>query len=219
MGKFHYPELRIIVAFVLLSLISHSGAVQHNDAITTLTEYLAGLDSYHAGFIQNVYGGGGEALDSSTGVVFLQRPGKFHWQYQSPYSQYLISNGLTLWVYDEDLEQVTINNLQQNVQHTPAAILSGDVDIAREFDVTWLENSTGGEWLELVSRNPETEFNSMQLGFYDGELIGMILNDNLGNRTHLEFHDIQKNLVLDEGLFEFEAPDDVDVIDTRAIEE
>ena len=212
-----FPDLknRIFAICFILLIVQYTGAEQHPDAIATLSDYLAQLESYQAGFIQNVYGEGGRQLDSSSGIVFLQRPGKFYWQYRSPYSQYLISNGTTLWVYDEDLEQVTVNNLQDNVQHTPAAILSGDVNIAEEYDVSWLDNSSGGEWVELVSRNAETEFNSMEFGFYDGELVGMVLNDNLGNRTHLEFHDVQRNLEVDEALFDFEPPDDVDVIDTR----
>jgi chaperone LolA len=212
-----FHNLKLLAASIWFAMlaISQAGADQHTDAITTLTVYLAQLDSYQAGFIQNVYGEGGRQLESSTGIVYLQRPGRFHWMYQSPYSQYLISNGVTLWIYDEDLQQLTVNNLQDNVKHTPASILSGDVDISEEYDVSWSVNSLEGEWIELVSKDVELEFNSMQLGFYDGELIGMILNDNLGNSTQIEFRDVQRDMSLDMELFEFEAPDKVDVIDMR----
>lgn len=200
---------------MLLFALSPVYAQGPDSPMPMLTAYLDELQSYSADFSQTVYGQGDRVLETSTGQVYLLRPGKFHWQYEEPYSQYLISDGDTLWVYDEDLEQLTISSLGNRLQQTPASILTGDVDIESRFSVESAGSKDGYEWIELLSRDAEVEFNSLQLGFYDGELAAMVLFDNLGQQTRLEFSNIVRNRTLENELFGFIAPEGIDIIDTR----
>jgi outer membrane lipoprotein-sorting protein len=114
-----------------------------------------------------------------------------------------------------DLEQVTISRLDDNVRNSPAAILGGKIEIEENFTVNNLSMQGDTEWIELESKQAESEFNTIRLGFHNSELTGMILLDNLGQRTQLNFFDVTRNQVMDTAMFEFSPPDGVDVIDTR----
>ncbi|MGK0296506.1 MAG: outer membrane lipoprotein carrier protein [Gammaproteobacteria bacterium] len=189
---------------------------QHNEAaLNLLKEYIQSLNSFEATFEQSIYGQSGTVLESSYGIVRLQKPGKFYWVYQQPYRQYLISNGESIWIYDEDLEQVTINKIDRNAQNSPAALLSGEMDIESNYIVTDLGPLEDADWIELRSNHTDTEFNAIRLGFIQGELSGMVLFDNLGQTSELHFNDVLRDKIFDKSLFEFVPPAGIDIIDTR----
>lgn len=186
------------------------------DGSTRLEQFLRGLDTYQAEFTQTLLNEDDQELETSHGTVYLERPGKFRWHYTDPYSQYLISDGHTLWVYDEDLEQVTIRDIDASLENTPAAILGGDLDIDKYYRVHELgREADGADWMELVPRADDSQYRSVRLGFRDGQLVRMILFDSLGQMTDMRFSDSRRNPGLDETLFHFEPPDGVDVIDSR----
>jgi outer membrane lipoprotein carrier protein len=207
--------LLITCNFLLVSSFSLSGAENDEAALNSLKLYIQSLGSFNANFEQAVYGQSGELLESSTGIVSLKKPGKFYWQYQQPYSQYLISDGTVLWIYDEDLDQVSINNIDQNIRTSPAAILGGEIEIEDNYIVTDMGKLDETNWIELVSNQEDAEFNAIRLGFEEGELSGMILFDKLGQITELFFLNVLRDHPLDESLFKFNPPDGVDIIDAR----
>lgn len=180
-----------------------------------LDQFLNKLETFSAGFEQTLANEYGEELEKSVGVVYLMTPGKFHWAYYEPYSQFIISDGITLWIYDEDLEQVTIREMSESVENSPAAVLGGDIDIDQHYVVIDLGKSDGIDWQELTPRDVDSQYNSVRLGFKGNELAGMILFDNLGQETRITFLDTKCNLSLDNSLFKFEIPEGVDVIDER----
>jgi len=177
--------------------------------------FLDGLATFSAGFEQRLFNEYHVQQESSTGVMYLQRPGKFHWNYEEPYSQQLISNGEILWIYDADLEQVTISDIANVIAETPAAILSGNTDIEEKFIVNELEKTDSIHWIELTPKAAESQFESIRFGFRDQELAAMVLFDNLGQITEITFKDSRRNPDLDDSLFRFTVPGDVDVIDNR----
>jgi outer membrane lipoprotein carrier protein len=216
-NKFSIKFLRIIIFTSCLCIVENPAySSEHNEtALNFLKEYIQSLNSFEAEFEQSIYGQSGTMLESSKGIVKLQKPGKFYWAYQQPYSQYLISNGDSIWIYDEDLEQVTINKIDGNTQNSPAALLSGEMDIESNYIITDLGQIENADWIELRSNNTDVEFNAIRLGFIQGELSGMALFDNLGQTSELNFNKVLRDKVLDESLFEFIPPVGIDVIDTR----
>ncbi|MEX2525474.1 MAG: outer membrane lipoprotein chaperone LolA [Gammaproteobacteria bacterium] len=180
-----------------------------------MEKFLDGLDSFQAAFEQTLLGEDGEALEKSVGVVYIKRPGRFHWHYYEPYSQYLISDGKNLWVYDEDLEQVTIRDIAGSMKDTPAAILGGEVDIDEHYVVIDEEDEGDIDWLELTPRDIESQYETLRLGFQENLLAAMILFDSLGQETRISFLHSQRNPELKRSLFRFEPPENVDVIDDR----
>lgn len=182
---------------------------------TKLDHFLDGLETYSAAFKQELYSESGEVLEKSTGVFYLRRPGMFHWAYYEPYSQMIISDGVTLWIYDEDLEQVIIRNLGDSLGQSPAAILGGDVRIADHYLVIALDKSEGLDWMELTPRDVDSQFRTIRLGFAANHLKKMLLFDNLGQKNLITFLDTKRNSQLDIQLFDFTPPQGVDVIDER----
>ena len=180
-----------------------------------LREFLKDLTSLSTPFEQTLLSQYGEELDKSRGMLYVQRPGKFHWAYSEPYVQNLISDGDTLWIYDEDLEQVTIRDVASIIEDSPAALLGGDIDIDEHYVLLDAAIDSELDWLELTPRDEESQYAAIRIGFAGDELQKMILFDALGQTTQIEFGQVKRNLELDRDLFQFSPPADVDVIDSR----
>ena len=180
-----------------------------------LEVFLSGLDTLSAGFEQTLSNELGEEMEKSVGVLYVERPGKFQWAYWEPFPQLLVSDGRSLWIYDEDLEQVTIRDVTASIDDSPAALLGGDVDVDEHYVVIEAGESEGVQWLELTPRDIESQYETVRLGFRGGELAAMELFDNLGQKTRIDFQDVRRNPPLEQRLFEFTPPAGVDVVDER----
>ncbi len=189
------------------------------ERVDPLKMFLSEFDSMQANFSQTLLNENGEQLEKTSGTLYLQQPGKFHWQYKEPYVQEIISNGEVLWIYDEDLEQLTIRNIDRDtIEKTPAAIILGDSRLEKHFVQVDMGNIDGFDWIELTPRDLEAQYKNIRIGFDRRRLGMMIIADNLGQTTRIDFNEVNKNTALSSKLFEFEIPDDVDVIDERQVE-
>ena len=157
----------------------------------------------------------GTELEKSTGVLYLAQPGRFHWSYQAPYVQQIITDGQSLWVYDEDLQQVTIKPLGESIRQSPAAVILGDEQIDAHFVRIALGNIDGYDWIELTPRDIESEYKQIRIGFDDAKLGLMIIFDNLDQVTRIDFSDPKRNAALDDDLFTLDIPSGVDIFDER----
>ncbi len=155
--------------------------------------------------------GGGKG-GTSSGTFTFARPGKFIWQYEKPYSQLLQADGDKLYVYDKDLNQVTVRTLGGALGASPAAILFGSNDLDKNFTLRDAGVKAGIDWLELTPKAKDTQFQSVGIGFKDGNLEAMELHDVFGNVTLLTFSNIQKNPPLPADAFKFTVPKGADVI-------
>ena len=149
---------------------------------------------------------------TSSGTFVFARPGKFIWTYDKPYVQVLQADGENLYVYDKDLNQVTIRKLGGALGASPAAILFGSNDLDKNFTLRDAGVKGGIDWLELTPKARDTQFQSVGIGFRDGNLEAMELHDVFGNVTLLTFSNIQKNPPLKSGSFKFTVPKGADVI-------
>ena len=209
----------VISSFILVAssglLCSRVYAADAGHPATYLDSFLNGLQTYSAAFEQEIYDDTGMLLEKSDGVFYMRRPGMFHWAYYDPYSQMLISDGVNLWVYDEDLDQVIIKNIAKQIGNSPAAILGGDVNINDLYVVIRMDSDDGLDWLELTPRDIDSEYKSIQLGFKGNQLLKMVLLDNLEQKNVISFLDAKRNPSLNLELFTFVPPEGVDVIDNR----
>lgn len=205
---------RLVAGFCLAILLS--GSSYADEPTHPLDQFLNNLESYTADFKQTLSSENGEVLEVSTGVVYMQNPGKFRWVYKEPYSQVIVTDGMTLWIYDEDLEQVTVRDISKTIDSTPAAIISGKEKIDRYYLTEELGKIEGFDWIELTPRDTENQYRNIKLGFDENNnLIMMILSDNLGQITRIDFSNPVRNEKQGEMLFMFEIPEGVDVIDER----
>ncbi len=149
---------------------------------------------------------------NSSGTFMFARPGKFIWSYQKPYAQILQADGDKLYVYDKDLNQVTVRSLGGALGASPAAILFGSNDLEKNFTLRDAGEKGGIDWLELTPKAKDTQFQSVAIGFKDDNLQAMELHDVFGNITLLTFSNIQKNPPIKSNIFKFNVPKGADVI-------
>lgn len=205
--------MKIIRLFILL-LFPIIGYAENDDQ-NYLFRFLENMQTLEASFKQTLLDDQGVELESSTGVVFLHRPDKFRWDYKHPYQQMIVSNGESLWFYDEDLEQVTIREVSPSIGNTPAAILSSYQDIEEQFIIIDMGNIEGFNWIELTPRDIDSQYDSIRLGFDKNKLGMMVMFDNLEQVTRVDFTEQVINKALDDDTFNFELPRGIDVIDDR----
>ncbi|KAG0192370.1 hypothetical protein DFQ28_009323 [Apophysomyces sp. BC1034] len=152
------------------------------------------------------------SMATSSGTFRFARPGKFVWAYQTPYEQVLQSDGDKLYVWDKDLSQVTVRALNGALGASPAAILFGSSDLEKNFTLREAGVKQGIDWLELIPKSKDTQFERVGIGFRDGGLEAMELHDVFGNVTLLTFSNIHKNPALSADTFKFTVPKGADVI-------
>jgi len=172
------------------------------------------LVSLSADYSQSVQNAQLSTIDRADGVLWILRPGKFRWNYTTPYLQEIVSNGKKIWIYDADLEQVTIKPIDETMGNTPALLLSSTKPISDTFTIHASQENFGLIWFELVPKETEAGFTNIQLGFKDNVIEEMLLKDNLGQVTRLVFKNVKRNPEINKQLFEFVAPPNVDVFDT-----
>ncbi len=168
--------------------------------------YLETTRSASADFTQSVYDRSGRLVQSSSGHFELVRPGRFRWVYAKPYPQLIVGDGERVWIYDEDLQQVTVSRMAKALGSTPAALLAGDAEVDQAFVLTDAGERDGLEWLQAVPRDPDAGFARMRLGFGASGIEAMELYDNFGQRTELRFSHFERNVRLDTKLFHFVPP-------------
>jgi len=178
-----------------------------------LSKRLKAIETFSAAFTQIISDPSGEEIQSTSGLVQLKTPGLFYWQVNPPYEQLVVANQQFLWVYDADLEQVTISD-RQKLDNSPAQILSGDFSsLGDQYSVTEKKQKGGNLYrLKALVDNNQTftellfEFNKQSL------LTGMKLTDRLGQVTSVLFSEIKLNAGIADTVFEFGTPEGVDII-------
>ena len=181
--------------------------------VDKLKSILGATQSMSAGFTQVVIDEKGIIGQESGGLFLVQRPGKFRWEYQTPYQQMIVSNGEKVWFYDVDLEQVTIKKIIGSIGSTPALLLSGQVDIDQNYLLEDLGARDGLVWVKLVPKSEESTFKYILIGMENQRLNTMELSDNFGQLTRIYFSGIKINTEIDPKEFRLEPPPGVDVFE------
>jgi outer membrane lipoprotein carrier protein len=192
----------------------------HAGAIDKLKTFIATTRSAQADFTQEVLDQNGKRIQGASGIMQFQRPGKFRWTYQKPYEQLIVGDGSKFWLYDADLNQVTVRKLDAALGSSPAALLSGNNEIERDFVLAEDGNRDGLEWLQATpkgkgpgNKEQDSSFNSILMAFNaQAELAVMELNDMFGHKTVLRFSAMQRNPKLAGKLFQFTPPKGADVL-------
>lgn len=193
-----------IVAF--LPLMAWAGAVED------LKQFLNETKTFRAEFSQAVVGKSGRKPQQSSGVVSISRPGKLRWEIIKPYPQLVVGDGEKFWIYDQELAQVTIKKAGQTLGSTPAALLSGNNDLERNFSLKELPDAEGLSWLEATPKNADSGFDKVRVGLAGKVIKVMELHDSFGQITHLRFSAMERNLRLPAENFRFIPPAGVDVL-------
>jgi outer membrane lipoprotein carrier protein len=196
----------LLMAFLLLPVAAPAAGVE------TLKSFLDQTTSARARFAQMVLDKDRKMLQQATGTMQFSRPGKFRWEYDKPYEQIIVGDGSRLWVYDKDLNQVTVRKLDRALGASPAALLAGSNAIEKDYRLSSLGMQEGLDWLEALPRNKDTVFERIRLGFGKAGLEAMELRDQFGQVTVIKFAEVERNPKLSEEVFRFTPPKGADVI-------
>lgn len=211
--------MRLIRVLLLATLALAGAGVQAEEgegrSVQRLTELLGQAKTLSGRFSQLTLDGSGTQLQEASGEMALKRPGLLRWHTDAPMEQLLVSNGQKVWLYDPDLEQVTIQDLDQRMTHTPALLLSGDVSKIREsFTISHQEGGSVVDFI-LKPKAKDTLFDTLRLSFRNGVINDMQLIDSIGQRTNILFLGVKMNQPLDDAQFDFQVPAGADVIEEQ----
>lgn len=187
-------------------------SVGAQEAPALLDRFLAEVETLEAGFRQVLVEADSGRERESSGVLYLRRPDRFRWDYREPVPQLVVADGTDLWLYDPDLEQVTVRSLDDGLSSTPAMLLSGQGRLEDSFARGAAYAEDGIDWLELKPLDADSGFAAVRVGFVEGELAVMELTDTLGQTTRIRFFEVRRNVPLDDALFVFEPPAGADVL-------
>jgi len=174
--------------------------------------YLRSTQTARADFEQKVFDREGKLVQQSKGSFAFLRPGRFRWSYAQPYAQLIVGDGARVWIYDEDLNQVTVRAMARALGSTPAALLAGAADVERAFELSEAGVRDGLEWLAAKPREREAGFERILLGMGTAGVQAMELTDYFGQTTVLRFSGIVRNPPLDAAAFRFVPPKGADVL-------
>lgn len=199
-------------AIFTAAVVTSVPASAASEARARLDTFFTTVSSIQGNFSQQVFSKKGKLMQNSTGNISMLRPGKFRWVYKTPDPQTIVSNGKNIWVYDEDLEQVTIKPMSQALSSAPIAILTRKQKPDAQFKVEELKTRAGGlNWFKLTPHRPSKDFKYFEVGMGNNGLQQMIMHDQLGQKTVLKLN-AKINVPISGNTFYFKIPAGVDVI-------
>jgi outer membrane lipoprotein carrier protein len=202
----------IVLVAILGSLASPARTADAvAEAEQRLRAALKNLDNISAEFKQTLLDEDKNVVQQSRGTLALQRPGKFAWIYTEPFEQRIIGDGKELWVYDVELEQVTVKPMDAGISNAPIMILMKQTDVTQQFDVSEVGQRKYLYWVELKPHASDLEYSSIFIGIEDDNVRAMELQDQFGQSTQIVFENMRVGVVHDPATFKFVPPAGVDV--------
>ncbi|HZP67842.1 MAG TPA: outer membrane lipoprotein chaperone LolA [Rudaea sp.] len=199
-----------LLPFLFFCAAAHAAGA--DTARARLDAFAHGLNALSGEFEQAVRGPNGGAGKTSHGTLALKAPRQFRWETTAPYKQTIVADGERVWIYDPDLEQVSVRPQGSEEAHSPLTVLTDLSQLDREFAASEQGEREGLAWLRLVSKDKEPQFAYCDLGLDANGLERMRFEDTLGNRTEIHFSHWQRNPALPADTFKFVPPKGVDVI-------
>ena len=198
---------KLLFGFMLL--VSNSALA---DGVSSLRDFFNNTTTMRAQFSQVVNDNQGRKVQEVEGTMQLQRPNKFRWDYKKPYEQQIVSDGKQVFLFDTELQQVTIRELSKTLGSSPAALLAGGDAVEKSFTLKNATRKDGLTWVLALPKDKESGFDRVLLGFKADKLRKMELYDSFNHITHITFNDVERNPTLQDATFLFTPPEGVDVV-------
>ncbi len=195
--------------WLLIALVATP--VGADEAATRLRAALKNMDNLSADFKQTLRDEDQKIVQQSRGTLALQRPGKFAWTYIDPFEQRIVADGSELWIYDVELEQVTVKPMDSSLSSAPIMILMKQSGIDEQFTISEVGQRKYLYWIELRPQAPDLEYTHIYIGLEDGKVRAMELRDQFGQSTQIVFENLRVGVIHDPATFKFDPPAGVDV--------
>ena len=190
-------------------------STKDDSALSKFQSKLQGMESFQAHFVQVSKAQSGVIQQQLEGDLSVAKAGRMRWETADPYAQLVVADGKLIWIYDMDIEQVTIRNMEQRIQDTPALLLSGNSDQIDQSFVVSQQGSDTDPVFKLVPKDPSQLFEALEFHYQGDTLSSMLIFDAAGSITEISFSQQQRNRDIDSHAFVFDVPEGVDVIDGR----
>ncbi|UOP04562.1 outer membrane lipoprotein chaperone LolA [Conchiformibius kuhniae] len=191
-------------------VLALSAATVHAGAIDDLKQFNNDADGLSGSFTQTVKAK--KKNQTSSGSFKILRPGLFKWDYTKPYRQTIVGDGKHIWLYDQDLKQVTKSDQDQTIGDSPAAILSNKSALESSYSLKEDGSAGGIDYVLATPKRNNAGYQFIRIGFKGGQLAAMELKDGFGNQTAIRFHGVNTKPNLSKGAFKFVPPKGVDVL-------
>lgn len=196
----------------LVAAVATPAAHAAADGVKEVSDYLRGLNALQAEFRQiTIPADGGAELEAS-GTFYLLRPNRFLWEYKNPSTQRIVADGKRIYMHDTELNQVTHRSQSAVLDGTPAQLLASREPPEKYFDISNLERDDHRTWAELIPKTQDTDVTKLQIGFVNGELDTLLMEDRFGQLTRFIFTDVDRNPQLQYSMFRFERPRGADFL-------
>ena len=199
---------RVAVAVVLLALAAAAQAL----AVDSLDRFFNKVNTVSARFDQVVLDEAMNPIQSSSGSLWIERPGKFRWVYELPFEQHIVGDGKQVWVYDVELRQVSVRRMVGALGNTPALLLAGKGRLADNFTLKDLGRQGRLEWVQMIPKTNDGGFDDIRIGFEQGKIRTLEMVDGFGNTTRVTLRELRENRKIEAQRFQFTPPAGVDVI-------
>lgn len=211
-GRFNRRLMRLLLlAGFAAGFLGMEGAAQAS-AVTSLNRFFRDVHTYSAKFDQVVLDEALNPIQESSGTLWIERPGKFRWDYDLPFKQLIVGDGKKIWVYDKELQQVTVRNLTGGLGNTPAILLAGKGSLTENFVVKDLGQQGRLDWVQMKPKVSDGGFEDIRVGFEKGQIRSLVLVDSFGQTTRITLTDVHENGAIDAATFRFTPPKGVDVV-------
>ncbi len=203
----------VVLLLLLPTIVLADNDLTGKDLTQRLENYFSTMESLRGNFRQQVSDSSGRPIEESFGTLLIQRPGKFRWQTKTPFVQKIIGDGERIWIYDPDLEQVTVRRQGDSFANTPAALLTQGGSLQSKFTIQPIDNRAGKyQWVELISKERGDGFEHLLIAMDGNQLKAIEVEDSLGQRTYIEFRRLRLNAKLSNQSFQFTPPPGVDLV-------
>ncbi len=204
---------RVMCATMMLAIATPVATQDTGAGIESFNRFFNEINTLEAQFTQIVLDENLSAVDDGHGTVWIKRPGRFRWDYEPPEAQEIVGDGERVWLYDIEIEQVTMRDQAEALGRTPAILLAGSGDIEQTYTIEDIGSLGQVDWVNLIPEDPDSGFTEVRIGFEARRLRLMELVDTLDQRTRISFINLKENVPLADDIFQFIPPDGVDVID------
>ncbi len=203
-SRHHGSVRRLLSSSIALVALTCVALAAGADGAGRIDAYLAGLNSLRADFEQYTFNSDRTRMTKAHGTLYLQRPGRFRWEYDSPMRQVIVADGKRVYLHDLELRQVSHQSQSKALRGTPALLLANAEPIERHFKARSIPSSDGRDWVELIPKDRDTDVVRIEVGFGGQTLESLIMEDSFGQETRLNFSQAERNLRLKPDLFEID---------------
>jgi len=204
---------RLLMASVTMVAVATAHAAKPAPSgADLLHRFFNHVNSVQAQFNQVVLDEALNTLQESAGTLYIERPNKFRWDYDTPFKQEIVADGKRIWVYDKELQQVTVRDLTGGLGDTPAVLLAGKGRLEDRFTVKSMGEQGDLTWAQLIPKNKDGGFEDIRIGFEKGKLKTLEMVDGFGQTTRVTLRNSRENVRIDPARFRFTPPKGVDVV-------